>query len=135
MHNLGLGGLEFSPNHAIEQHHPDGYRTYEESLSDINELKETQSTHVIDFEPSTTTERSSMSSKRILEIKINDVEDSEEIVLVKETQQGSRSQEKITVRVKSDPGDDDDIDGDGTEKETFISMHDPKHRHPSYKGE
>lgn len=138
MHNLGLGGLEFSPNHAVEEHHPEGYRTFEEGLQMENGgvgelLRETESTHEYHFEPSTTTtERSS--SKHVLEIKINDKDESEEIVLVKESQRGSQAEDKITVRVTNSDTE-EKSDDQVAEKEIFISMHDPKHRHPSYKGE
>lgn len=146
MHNLGLGGLEFSPNHSIEEHHQAGYRVYEEGLTadgeaTTGELKETKSPHLFHFEPSTTTERSLASTNHILEIQIqNDGENSEEIVLVKETQQRKdlrNVQEEITVRVKSEGANanHEEEASPPNEPQTFISMHDPKHRHPSFRGE
>lgn len=143
MHNLGLGGLEFNPNHRVEEHHPDGYRVYEESLKEDgegSELRETETPDLVHFERTTTTERST--SKHFVEIEIDhgdEDEGSEEIVLVKESQhrKDARSStaaftaatavdNEIIVRVKTEGA---------NEPETFISMHDPKHRHPSYKGE
>lgn len=151
MHNLGLGGLEFNPNHSIEEHHQAGYRVYEEGLTDSDaaaagELKETKSPHLFHFEPSTTTttttERSLPSTKHVLEIQIeNDGEASEEIVLVKESLPHRKDlrnvQEEITVRVKSEGANanSEEEASPPNEPQTFISMHDPKHRHPSFRGE
>lgn len=138
MHNLGLGGLEFTPNHPIEQHHPEGYRVYEESLKEEggeSELKETKSPHVFHFEPSTT-ERTATSGKHVVKIEIDNEGESDEIVLVKESQHRkdlrSRDEEEaeITVQVKTEEGDNEEV-----KEATFISMHDPQHKHPSFKGE
>lgn len=128
MHNLGLGGLEFSPNHEIEEHHPAGYKVYEETLTDDGrDYSPTMDDVQLHFEPTTTTQRS---PKHVLEIKINDEGNSEEIVLVKESQHRKdlRPKDGITVEVKSQ-SDNEEVN----EQQTFISMHDPKHRH--HKGE
>lgn len=43
MHNLGLGGLEFSPKHTLDEHRPDGYKVPDYLPDDIINFTEVPS--------------------------------------------------------------------------------------------
>ena len=149
MFNLGLGGLEFTPNHAIEEHHPAGYRVYEDSLRD-EEVKLTST--------SPSTERTT--GTHYVEIKIDGEGASEEIVIKEDHK--DKKHDAITVTVMEGKKKDSDqeekvVETDGDDKveepaedkdslesanleqvkeqQTFFSIHDPKHRHLNNKGE
>lgn len=115
MHNLGLGGLEFNPGHEIEEHHPDGYRLYEDSLKDVEKPL------LINLETST-----EKATKRVVTIEIEDDGDSEEIVVKQTTPLDHHSHikyDQASYKLKAD-----ETDEAAQEKTRFISMHDPKHQ-------
>lgn len=116
MHNLGLGGLEFNPGHEIEEHHPDGYRMYEDSLKE-----DVEKPLLINLETST-----EKASKRVVTIEIEDDGDSEEIVVKETTPVDHHSHVKYdqgSFKQKADASEET-----AEEKTKFISMHDPKHQ-------
>lgn len=122
MHNLGLGGLDFNPDHTIEEHHPEGYKIYDDDNNEKStEEKVIDSGHFTEVQFKTTTDKS---HNEIYKIKIqsSDEEGDEEIVVVKE----------VHSRPETNKGDEDVVYK--SPEHNFKEMHDPKHRHPRFYG-
>lgn len=120
MHNLGLGGLDFNPDHTIEEHHPEGYKIYEDDNEKTPPVEMDLDGHHTEIRLKPTTDKAHK-EKQVLEIKIDDDKD-EEIVVVKEVhphRETSREEDEVIYNRPD---------------YNFKEMHDPKHRHPRYYG-
>lgn len=110
MHNLGLGGLEFSPTHTVDQHRPDGFR-----LSDI----------VIEEEipvPSNTATQEISTSPPLLGTSDDIPSKTNEIT----PETGENERHNYISK--------DMWNSDLWQDIVFKQMHDPKHRHPRHHG-
>lgn len=135
MYNLGLGGLEFSPKHTIEEHHPNGYKIPEFTLddNDIGDADDEEEviagidhgqiirvTHVHDHNH----------TKQQNPVENNSTSDN--------SSKGAELKNIPEENVNPDLQDDSSIlflDDDDNNKSTFKEMHDPKHRHPRHRDE
>lgn len=117
MHNLGLGGLEFSPTHTVDQHRPDGFK-----LPDIVIEPENPDSSTAAAQENSTSQPFSGSSVDILS---------------KTTSVDNAVNEITTESV--DNGKNNDLSKDMWNSDlwqdiVFKQMHDPKHRHPRHHG-
>lgn len=117
MHNLGLGGLEFSPTHTVDQHRPEGFR-----LPDIVIEPEITVSSTAATEEKTTAQPLSESSVVILSRTIT-----ENIALNDITTESVENERHIDLSK-------DMWNSDLWQDIVFKQMHDPKHRHPRHHG-
>lgn len=116
MHNLGLGGLEFSPTHTVDQHRPEGF-----ILADI--VIDSEITATAATEKTTTAHPFLGPSLGIPSDLITDENDINDI-----TTESTESGRHHTDLSK------DMWNSDLWQNIVFKQMHDPKHRHPRHHG-
>lgn len=113
MHNLGLGGLEFSPTHTVDQHRPDGFR-----LVDIIEPEKTVTSTIAAIEVKPTSQPSVLTTSKTI------YDDNPVNEITTESVEYGRNNDLSKDMWNSDLW--QDI--------VFKQMHDPKHRHPRHHG-
>lgn len=119
MHNLGLGGLEFSPTHTVDEHRPSGYK----SPDIVLEEKSVPEKIPEDYAEYTSTVATSTDNT---DFSVDQFEHDDD---TSETNSPSQTEPNYANRLT-----DDMWNIDLWQKHTFKDMHDPKHRHPRHHG-
>lgn len=117
MYNLGLGGLEFSPKHTIDEHRPNGYKVPDFIIDHTKVSSERRSNDIGGFtgevEDETTTNAAATEPTTVLATETTTIYAAEKDYNI------------IKLMNVFDSEKQEDI---------FRTMHDPFHRHPRHRG-
>lgn len=114
MHNLGLGGIEFSPAHTVDEHRPRGYKIPEIIIDQNNTL---------DLEIPNNSNYSEIAPI------------SQSIEFDGDSRDAIKADKEIKNETKQPENSFNDMwNSDLWQESTFKQMHDPKHRHPRHHG-
>lgn len=123
MYNLGLGGLEFSPKHTLDEHRPNGYKVpdfdTDEIGDDTGEVPNARRSSEID---GTTVDTETEATTDVI------VTDSATTVANEATTVYAAEKDYNIIKLMNA------FDND-KQKDIFRTMHDPFHRHPRHRGE
>lgn len=111
MHNLGLGGLEFSPTHTVDQHRPEGFRLSDIIIEPDIPVSSTAATEENPTSPPLSGSSVVIPSKTITDDNAESVENGRHYDLSIDMWNSDLWQDIV-----------------------FKQMHDPKHRHPRHHG-
>lgn len=123
MHNLGLGGLEFSPKHTLDEHRLDGYKVPDfntDEIIDITELPNERRSNAID-DTTTKTEDETTTNAAAVATDATTINANEATTIY-----SAENDYNIIKLMKA-------FDNDKQE-DIFRTMHDPFHRHPRHRG-
>lgn len=123
MYNLGLGGLEFSPKHTLDEHRLNGYKVpdfdTDEIGDDTDEVPSARRSNEID---GSTVETETETTTDVI------VTDSATTVANEATTIYAAEKDYNIIKLMNA------FDND-KQKDIFRTMHDPFHRHPRHRGE
>lgn len=110
MHNLGLGGIEFSPTHTVDEHRTKDYKLAEISIGENESLSLEKETNFKSF----TNAHAIANNEKV-----------QEVMNTTNPEQNSNPQNDSFYNMWN---------SSLWQASSFIQMHDPKHRHPRHQG-
>lgn len=118
MHNLGLGGLEFSPKHTLDEHRTNDYKVATFSIDDI--IDEQRITSKSDKYDNTAINND--------KIEFNSSTVDQELATTEEATTIYSADKDYNIIKLMNVFDND------KQEDIFRTMHDPYHRHPRHRG-
>lgn len=121
MYNLGLGGLEFSPKHTLDEHRSNGYKMPDFNTDNIQDYTEASSNQQSNNTDSTTGEAKD-------EITTNAVATDPTMIAANEATTIYAAEKDYNIIKLMN------VFNNDKQEDIFRTMHDPFHRHPRHRG-